>query len=376
MIWILRIFNILIQVLTAFSVGDVAAHALEYDLSKSLIIRNVLLLLFCVSAHFILKKIEIRGSIRDGRKSGVSVAVFDLMIFVVVTVASAVLVELYFNYGLPKQVVLTALILLAVMLTERTVWIGADASGMTEPGRNPAVYLIFTSLRYLAEIGLGIFMLVAFRREENRLFFYLAMAGCAAVAVIAGFILQRMSDKTADADKAETEGRNKAAERTAASERNVAVKTAEGAEMNNYIAGDEAEDFDSWEYWERREKEELVRRRNRKLKGISFGIITVAVTTFLFFISPIVASVYLLSAFLIGVLLPMCFYRFSGGGSRSVAVRIILAGTVTCGVFQIILLLLAVWQVSFGAVWEYEFLMMLGIIIITEEYLLGCAEDH
>ena len=202
MTWVLRIIFILLQVLTAFSVGDIAAHALEYDLSKPLFIRNVLLLLFCVSAHFILMKIKIKGTGRDRRDKEISVAVFDLMFFVVATVVSVVLLEMYFNYSLPRQVVLTVLILLTIIHTERTVWIGTEASGMTEPGRNTAVYLVFSALRYMAGIGFGIFTLVAFRREGNRLFFYLAMAGCSAAAVIAGYILQRIKRTAAGTEAA------------------------------------------------------------------------------------------------------------------------------------------------------------------------------
>ena len=346
MTWILRIFYILTQCLTAFSVGEIATHAMEYDLTKSMLIRNAALLLVCVFIYYVLERID-RRLADNKRNTGVTAAVFDLMFYTVVTVMAVVVIEVYFNYSLPKQVVITVLSLFMIMLAGRRIWNGDGAEGRRIPEGKGVVYIILTVIRYLAGIGLGMLVLITFRKEDDRLYFYLAMAGCAALAVVPGIMTQgrEAGGKNIEKDEEKADGR--------------------------YAENTDTGDFDSWEYWEKLEREELERRRDRKIRGIRFGVITVAVTTFLFFISPIAASVYLLSAFLVGVLLPMLIYRFATGGSEAVAVKSRLAGSVSCRIFQVILLLLAVWQLSYGAIWEYEFLMMLGVIIVTEEYLLS-----
>ena len=193
------------------------------------------------------------------------------------------------------------------------------------------VYIIFFGIGCLAFITLGIFALITLRQEDSRYGFFAGMGIAAAAAVI----FRQLGRGLAPEEKDETEWFDK----------------------------------NSPEYWEAQDRAEAARRKSVKVNGILFGILTVLMTVLLCFSSAFIGFVYLLGAFLVAVIIPMCFYRWGIGGIDVIRAKTDMISRLVSRVFAVMILLIATWQLSYGALWEIEYLLILAVTCVTQDYL-------
>ena len=194
------------------------------------------------------------------------------------------------------------------------------------------IYIVFFGIGCLAFITLGILTLITIRLQDTHYGLFAGMVVAAAAAVI----FRQLGRSLAPDEEEET----------------VPV-----------------DDADSWDYWEAQERAEMKHRKSSKVNGILFGILAVLTTVLLCFTSMFVGLVYLLGAFLVAVIIPMCFYRWGVGGTEVVHAKTDRISRLVSRVFMVLILLIATWQLSYGALWETEFLLILAVTCTTQDYL-------
>jgi hypothetical protein len=66
----------------------------------------------------------------------------------------------------------------------------------------------------------------------------------------------------------------------------------------------------------------------------------------------------------------MATYRFAIGGTDVVEKKTDILSRITSRVLLAVILVISAWLLSYGALWEYEFLMILGTTFAAQELLL------
>lgn len=100
-----------------------------------------------------------------------------------------------------------------------------------------------------------------------------------------------------------------------------------------------------------------------RVKYISYIITTVCLTLFICFKSILVGLVLLLAAYLILVIVPLAYDNWGTGGTKAVNRAKITMSRLVSRVFSLIIIVLAVWKLSYGAIWEIDYLLILSVSI-------------
>ena len=440
MAWIILIISLFVHTLSAYAMGDVAVHALAYDVTKGVVIGNVAILLGCILVRLFLDKFLVTTGAKKRGTAGV-----DSIVYIIGTVLAGVLLELNLHFEMSQGLVMTLLFLILMIMAEKDLYLGlfmesagdgteqpdhaseidgddsmvennADTSSgnaneveeirsdgqgenvddddevvltfvdvkplKKQDGENEdlqptenlkadstqadavdaktekdaandgeksaetesendsltsrdIVYIVFFGVGCLAFITLGILTLITLQKEDLH---YGLLAGMA-IAAAAAVIFRQLG-------------------RSLAVDEETTIDDLDG---------------DTWEYWEAQERAEIARRKSIKVNGILFGILTVLATVLLCFTSLFIGFVYLLGAFLVAVIIPMCFYRWGTGGTDVVYAKTDRIGRLVSRIFVVLILLIATWQRSYGALWETEFLLILAVTCATQDYL---ARQH
>ena len=423
MAWIILIISLFIHTLSAYAMGDVVVHALAYDVTRGVVIGNAAILLACILVRLFLDKFLITTGAKKRGTAGV-----DSIVYIIGTVLAGVLLELNFHYEMSQGLVMTLLFLILMIMAEKDLYLGlfresagedaresiaeevypeerdekvhddddnddevvltfvdveplkkrdeeneeiqstedlnaeqdptemAAPNGKTENAdpetasaengvngkstdaesgaltSRDIIYILFFGIGCLSFITLGILILITLQQQDIHYGLFAGMVIAAAAAVI----FRQLGRSLAPEEK----------------EENVPV-----------------DDADSWDYWEAQERAEMERRKSIKVNGILFGILTVLATVLLCFTSMFIGLVYLLGAFLVAVIIPMCFYRWGVGGTEVVHAKTDRISRLVSRVFMVLILLIATWQLSYGALWETEFLLILAVTCTTQDYL-------
>ncbi len=114
----------------------------------------------------------------------------------------------------------------------------------------------------------------------------------------------------------------------------------------------------------------LIKAPNSKVKFIGFSA-----TVFLFMILISIKSlfagvVFLLGSYLIKIIIPMLYENYGTGGTKVVKQNIDTTCRLVSRIFALVLILIAVWQLSYGALWETECLMIIAIAMGIQELLI------
>ena len=423
MAWIILIISLFVHTLSAYAMGDVVVHALAYDVTRGVVIGNAAILLACILVRLFLDKFLITTGAGKRGTAGV-----DCIVYVIGTVLAGVLLELNFHYEMSQGLVMTLLFLILMIMAEKDLYLGlfresagedaresiaeevypeerdekvhddddnddevvltfvdveplkkrdeeneeiqstedlnaeqdptemAAPNGKTENAdpetasaengvngkstdaesgaltSRDIIYILFFGIGCLSFITLGILILITLQQQDIHYGLFAGMVIAAAAAVI----FRQLGRSLAPEEK----------------EENVPV-----------------DDADSWDYWEAQERAEMERRKSIKVNGILFGILTVLATVLLCFTSMFIGLVYLLGAFLVAVIIPMCFYRWGVGGTEVVHAKTDRISRLVSRVFMVLILLIATWQLSYGALWETEFLLILAVTCTTQDYL-------
>lgn len=103
---------------------------------------------------------------------------------------------------------------------------------------------------------------------------------------------------------------------------------------------------------------------------VSYFVTSAIYAMFFGYFSVLIGLVYLLGAFVVRMILPWAFDNWGSGGTAVVCRRKDTVSRVVTRVFALIIVLLSVWQLSYGVLWETEFLMIIAVAITSMEPLL------
>ncbi len=114
----------------------------------------------------------------------------------------------------------------------------------------------------------------------------------------------------------------------------------------------------------------LIKAPNNKVKFIGFSA-----TVFLFMILISIKSlfagvVFLLGSYLIKIIIPILYENYGTGGTKVVKQNIDTTCRLVSRIFALVLILIAIWQLSYGALWETECLMIIAIAMGIQELLI------
>ena len=336
---------ILIKALVAVSAGDLVVNALDYSLTKKQVIGNAVLLLVLFFLLYVLEKYRVR---EDGKKKSFSDLQRDIFFYLILFTAMAVVLEIHFSLQPPIRLGITLMILLLLLLAEKRRFFGFAGEDRKNTGK---LQLVFATLGYGADIALGCLAMIIFRKESDRYYLYIAVA----LTVFLAVILRQLGrgGKAGESSEREAELPEEEDGFPVAPERN---------------EGTPEPDYDSWEYWEKKILTD--RKEYGKRQLVLSLILTAAVTVLLCFMSLLCGLVFLLGAFLAQILIPMAFYRWGTGGTDVVRDKTCRTSGLVLRCVQLIVFLLGAWQLSYGAIWEIEYLSIVAAVIVGEGYLI------
>ncbi len=445
MAWIILIISFFVHTLSAYAMGDVAVHALAYDVTKGVVIGNAAILLACILVRLFLDKFLIATG---AKKRGT--ADVDSIVYIIGTVLAGVLLELNFHYEMSQGLVMTLLFLILMIMAEKDLYLGlfmeSAGDGTEQPDHASEIDGDDSVVEKTADISLedeGESRAEEVHPEGQDEYFHpkgqdeIIYGDDDDDEVVLTFVdvdplnkqneeneeLQTTENLKTEQDPTKTitpdgktgdvvpetanakggaSGRGTGEESGALTSRDIIYivffgigclafitlgiltlitirqqDTHYGLFAGMVIAAAAAVIFrqlgrslaPSWDYWEAQERAEMERRKSIKVNGILFGILTVLATVLLCFTSMFIGLVYLLGAFFVAVIIPMCFYRWGVGGTDVVHAKTDRISRLVSRVFVILILLIATWQLSYGALWEIEYLLILAVTCTTQDYL-------
>ena len=102
---------------------------------------------------------------------------------------------------------------------------------------------------------------------------------------------------------------------------------------------------------------------SKKDDMIGFILSSLIFAIFLAFFSKLAGFVWLLAAVTAKVIIPVAFDNWGKGGTEKVNKNKVLISRLTNRIFALIIVMIAVWFLSFGAVWEIEYLAMIAVAL-------------
>ena len=114
----------------------------------------------------------------------------------------------------------------------------------------------------------------------------------------------------------------------------------------------------------------LIKSPSKNAHFIGYSVTVLMFTILLCTRSILVGLVYLLGSYLVKLVIPMAMNYWGTGGQEAVKQKIDILSRLVTRVFAIILLLLGVWLLSYGAIWEIDFMIIISVAIGTGELLM------
>jgi len=114
----------------------------------------------------------------------------------------------------------------------------------------------------------------------------------------------------------------------------------------------------------------LIKSPSKKAHFIGYSVTVLMFTILLCTRSILVGLVYLLGSYLVKLIIPMAMNYWGTGGQEAVKQKIDILSRLVTRVFAIILLILGVWLLSYGAIWEIDFMIIISVAIGTGELLM------
>ena len=108
---------------------------------------------------------------------------------------------------------------------------------------------------------------------------------------------------------------------------------------------------------------------NMPASKVSYIITSIFLTVFLCHRSVLIGLVFLLGAYLILVIVPIVYDNWGTGGTKAVNRAKISMSRLVSRVFTLIMMLLAIWKLSYGAMWEIDYLVLLSVSVCSIGYM-------
>ena len=400
---ITTLFSIVLQGIIGYEIGDMTVNALNYTTTRGQALRDGLVILICMVFRYFLDK----WMIGSKKKLGVSRVVLDIVTFVLGTIVLLLSLEMLASGSVPMTIVVMLMVLVFTVLYEKDIYLVDELIEGTVDLNESDPYGLEESDPY----GLD-------EDEDDDLGIELE-------------IVYSSTGKKIEVDKEEQTGlHNTRVDNDAKNDKN--IKNAANKAVKNNSTDDELEEEDEdgevevnyadfsdlkvytvelvkllaciasimvgvlafvdikYENYSpiyyliialvavlavvlravSRGMEALSKEMDSKIHFIGFSVTVVAFTIYICFKSILVGLVFLLGAYLVKLIIPMAMNYWGTGGTKVVKINIDLLSRLVGRVFIVIIALLLVWLLSYGAIWEQDFLVILAIAFGMQETLM------
>ena len=107
----------------------------------------------------------------------------------------------------------------------------------------------------------------------------------------------------------------------------------------------------------------------RKAELIGYSVLSVLLSVFMCHRSILIGLIFLLGAFLVMAIIPLIFTNWGKGGTEVVYQNIDIFSRLVSRIMFVIIISVAVWQLSYGAIWEIDFLVIIAICFASIRYM-------
>ena len=107
----------------------------------------------------------------------------------------------------------------------------------------------------------------------------------------------------------------------------------------------------------------------RKAELIGYSVLSVLLSVFMCHRSILIGLIFLLGAFLVMAIIPLIFTNWGRGGTEVVYQNIDIFSRLVSRIMFVIIISVAVWQLSYGAIWEIDFLVIIAICFASIRYM-------
>ncbi len=360
---IIVIISIILQLVASYEIGDLSGNALEYTTSRGDAFKDAFIILICIVFRYVLDRVLLKNCIKErvesesgeGKKQGFSPIVLDIVSFVLGTIFLILFLSLYGKEDISVTLAVMLISFILMLLFEKDKYIYKDAfldkvveiqddaegeghdikaSDSEEKKLDSDVvdeeeenykkvksgnHRIITQTAYVfAGIAMLLLGVLSLGNVQSRHFgglYFLLLFLFSALSVLFRFINRAFA-----------------------------------ASMDEDLDDDEKGKmfFDGF-----------------KTKDEMLGCIILSVFTALFLShrSVLAAFVFLLGVAAMKVVIPAIFDNWGRGGSKMVAMNKELVARLVARIISLVIIMIAVWFLSFGAVWEIEYLSMIGVAL-------------
>lgn len=372
---IIVIISIILQLVASYEIGDLSGNALEYTTSRGDAFKDAFIILICIVFRYILDRVLLKNCIKEraeaesgeGNKQGFSPIVLDVVSFVLGTIFLILFLSLYGKEDISVTLAVMLISFILMLLFEKDKYIYRDAflnkvveiqddaegeghdievSASEEEGHDIEAsdseekkldsdvvddeeenykkvksgnHRIITQIAYvfagIAMLLLGVLSLGDVQSRHFGGLYFLLLFLFSALSVLFRFI-------------------------------------------NRAFAASMDEDLDD-------DEKGKMFFGGFKTKDEMLGCIILSVFTALFLShrSVLAAFVFLLGVAAMKVVIPAVFDNWGRGGNKVVAMNKELVARLVARIVSLVIIMIAVWFLSFGAVWEIEYLSMIGVAL-------------
>ncbi|MBR1773465.1 MAG: hypothetical protein IJ749_06150 [Eubacterium sp.] len=340
---VMVIISVLLKLLMGYEIGDMTANALEYTTTRGQAFKDGFIILGCIIVQLILDKMLLnkvaisKEDSEEDAENGFSPIVLDTAIYLFGTILIVVFLGMLGSKTISVTLATMLISIVIMLIVEKEIYIDRR-SGMTfdevekeenEEDENESSqkndkskFAIFSQLSFvLSKVTFAAIGVLALGNLQWGNFggpYYLIIFLCAALTILFRF-------------------------------------------MDRVFAS---------------MAEEITKKDNM----IGFILSSLIFAIFLAFFSKLAGFVWLLAAVTAKVIVPVAFDNWGKGGTEKVNKNKVLISRLTNRIFALIIVMIAVWFLSFGAVWEIEYLAMIAVALTLPSvyinwFLPNCHEN-
>lgn len=413
---IITLFSIVLQGVIGYEIGDMTVNALNYTTTRGQALRDGLVILICMVFRYFLDK----WLIGSKKKLGLSRIVLDIVAFVLGTIVLLLSLEMLASGSVPVTIVVMLMVLVFTVLYEKDIYLteGAVELNESDPYEMDEMELSEEVSKKVGAEGktgkktstkgnadaeneefdddLGIELEIVSSSTGEKvvgddssagLHNSGSIKGAEKTVTVNGVANKDAEDVSDDGDEADTSN-------SAKEINDFRIITAEIVRFLACIAtvmvgilpfvDIHAEKYSPVFYLLvvlvavlavvmrtlSRGMDTLIKVPDKKVQFIGFSVTVVTFTVYICFKSILVGLVFLLGAYLVKLIVPMAMNYWGTGGTKLVKINIDLLSRLVARIFIVIIALLTVWLLSYGAIWEKDYLIIISIAFGMQEILL------
>ncbi|MCR5225592.1 MAG: hypothetical protein K6E27_00070 [Eubacterium sp.] len=377
--YIIMCMSIIVQAVIGYESGDLVANALLYNSSRGRVLGDAVIMLIMIVIRYLLDRWLILG--RERAKSGFSPIILDVAAFVLGTFTSLITLEMYATETVPVTLAVLLLVVFFSVLYEKDIYV-RSGDNLTEedpylmedtPDENPSdadddYEIILEDVTNETEE-----LVIENWTEES----------------------SKKSNGIKKSDSIEVTGDSESKEEAiVTSDAGIKIYIAEIVRLLASVSSVMvavlilcdivAEKFSPLYYAlvglvallavvlraVTRGLDALIKNPDKKVHFVGYSVIVVIYTIFLCTRSVLIGLVFLLGAYLVKLIIPMALNNWGTGGTEVVKQKIDILSRFVTRLFILIILILGVWMLSYGAIWEIDFMAIFAIAIGTGELLM------